>query len=216
MLWALVANAQNLDERTGRPGNAPRINPARYQQPPTRPPIKLDRPETNRGTDDDNSRRKGSSQIGTTIAALAFVVLLIVAGAKLLKKHSPMLSGNLPDEALDVLGRKYIDQRNSILLLRCGSRLFLVGVSPEGMNTLGEIDDPAEVDLLAGISRSAESDRSFQQLFMRQRSRQLAETQRAQQPQSQPQQQATPTSTAQRLDANAQIGQAARNPGHVT
>ena len=143
----------------------------------SRPPIKIGRPESR---EQDANREGGSSssgQLGTTLAALAFVVLLIVGAAKLLKKHSPGFTGALPNEALDILGRRYIDQRHSILLIRCGSKLLVVGITPDGMNTLSEIDDLAEVDLLAGLSRTKESDSSFRQLFMQNRSQQLAQGQ---------------------------------------
>ena len=163
---------------TGREVYPPRSDvPSSSGANPSRPPIKLDRTGSDDQIPNRNDSSSSSGQLGTTLAALAFVVLLIVVVAKLMKKHSPMLAGSLPTEALDILGRRYIDQRHSILLIRCGSKLLVVGLTPDGMNTLSEIDDPAEVDLLAGLSRTNNNDKSFSQLFMQNRSQQLAKRQ---------------------------------------
>jgi len=65
-----------------------------------------------------------------------------------------MFQQALPQEALEILGRRFVDPRQTILLVRIGSRILVVGSSANGLNSLGEIDDPVEVDLLAGMCRS--------------------------------------------------------------
>ena len=42
------------------------------------------------------------------------------------------------------------DPREHVCLVRCGSRLLLVGISGENMQTLTEITDPEEVDYIKG------------------------------------------------------------------
>jgi flagellar biogenesis protein FliO len=85
--------------------------------------------------------------------ALAIVVALILLLARLFRRHAPMFSQSLPQEALEILGRRFVDPRQAILLVRIGARILVVGSSANGLNPLGQIDDPVEVDLLAGLCR---------------------------------------------------------------
>jgi flagellar biogenesis protein FliO len=85
--------------------------------------------------------------------ALAVVVGLILVLARLFRRHAPMFQQALPQEALEILGRRHVDPRQTILLVRIGSRILVIGSSASGLNSLGEIADPVEVDLLAGLCR---------------------------------------------------------------
>lgn len=85
--------------------------------------------------------------------ALAVVVVLILVLARLFRRHAPLFQQSLPQEALEILGRRCVDPRQTILLVRIGARILVVGSSANGLNPLGQIDDPVEVDLLAGLCR---------------------------------------------------------------
>lgn len=100
-----------------------------------------------------------------TVWPLLFVVGLIVAGAKWLKARSPAAARSLPVEVFEVLGRKAIDPRTSVLLARCGSRLLVLSQSPHGLQTLAEITDPVEIDCLAGLCRSTQRDQTLVETF---------------------------------------------------
>ena len=102
----------------------------------------------------------------TTMAGLA-VVLSVVGGlAWLARKHLPAAARGLPTAALEVLGRRTIEPRAAVHLVRCGNRILLLGSSPAGLTTLTEFSDPEEVDHLSGICRAdEESQMSFLQLF---------------------------------------------------
>jgi flagellar biogenesis protein FliO len=89
----------------------------------------------------------------SALGALVIVVGLILVLARLLRRHTPMFSQSLPTEALEILGRRVVDPRQAILLVRIGSRILIVGSSPNGLNALGQIDDAVEVDVLAGLCR---------------------------------------------------------------
>jgi hypothetical protein len=95
---------------------------------------------------------------GTTLAALMFVVVLIVVGAKLWRSHGPAIARGLPREAVELLGKRYLDQRQCIHLVRCGARILILGSSPNGLHTLAEVTDPVEVDYLAGLCRQQHDD----------------------------------------------------------
>lgn len=120
------------------------------------------------------SLQKSSSGNGSpwkTFGALAFVLALIFVGAKLWKKHGPGIIAGLPAEAIDVLGKRHLDSRQSIHLIRLGSRILVLGSTAEGLRTLAEVTDPVEVDYLAGLCQQSNSGGtaapSFRALFNR-------------------------------------------------
>ena len=118
-----------------------------------------------------NSSKKGGQKRGAlslwkTLGALLFVVGLIVLGAKFLGKHAPKFNGGIPPEAMEVLGKRTVDQKQVIHLIRLGSRIMVIGGSPNGLQTLAEITDPVEVDYLAGMCRKESSETPFTQGFL--------------------------------------------------
>ena len=104
-----------------------------------------------------------SGSIWRTIAALLVVLALFLVGAKLWRKQMPVANIGLPTEAIEILGRKPIEPRLFVYLIRCGSRILVVGSSDNGMQTLAEVTDPVEVDYLAGICRRPEQENGFAQ-----------------------------------------------------
>lgn len=100
--------------------------------------------------------RTAASGWWSTLGGLAAVVALILITAKLLRKNIPGAPAALPANVVQVLGRKSLDYRHTIHLVRLGSRLLVLGSSPEGLRTLSEITDPVEVDCLAGLCQSNE------------------------------------------------------------
>jgi hypothetical protein len=67
-----------------------------------------------------------------------------------------------------VLGRAPLASRQQVHLVRCGRKLLLLSVSPGGIETLSEIDDPLEVDRLAGLCVQAQPGSAsmvFRQVF---------------------------------------------------
>ncbi|MCH7988750.1 MAG: flagellar biosynthetic protein FliO [Planctomycetes bacterium] len=98
-----------------------------------------------------------------TIGALLVVLALFLLGAKLWRKQIPVANIGLPTEAIEILGRKPIEPHLSVYLIRCGTRILVVGSSADGMQTLAEVTDPVEVDYLAGICRRSDQENSFAQ-----------------------------------------------------
>lgn len=128
----------------------------------------LSTPLTPRSAKPDPDRGNSSpsrSSWTATVLPLLFVVGLIVVGARLLKSRSPNTVRGLPSEAFEVLGRKAIDARTSVVLARSGTRLLLLSLSPHGLQTLTEISDPVEVDCLAGLCRVTQRDQSLVEIF---------------------------------------------------
>ncbi len=113
--------------------------------------------ELARAHNEEKAREPGSPSPSlspwTAVGALSVVVCLILILARIFRRHAPLFSQTLPAEALEVLGRRFLDQKQSIVLLRIGSRILVVGSSATGLQGIGELSDPIEVDLIAGICR---------------------------------------------------------------
>jgi hypothetical protein len=63
----------------------------------------------------------------------------------------PQTARLLPKEAVETLGRMPLPGRRQGQLLRVGNKVILVSFSAGGADVLVEIDDPAEIDRLAGL-----------------------------------------------------------------
>lgn len=90
----------------------------------------------------------------SAVGSLAIVLAVIVGLAGLLRMQLPAARGLLPRDVLYDLGRRPLDARSTVHLLRCGARILVVGSSPQGLHTLSEITDPIEVDYLTGLCKS--------------------------------------------------------------
>lgn len=153
--------------------------PPRPNAEPTRPaPSPIDDERLlRRPTGQPSSSSATANGVGspiTTVLASLFVIGLVVSLGRLWRKHGPKLAGGLPAEAIEWLGRRPVDAKQSIHLVRLGHRILVLGSSAEGLRTLAEIDDPVEVDYLAGLCRSAANETpvadTFRALFGRRES----------------------------------------------
>jgi flagellar biogenesis protein FliO len=84
----------------------------------------------------------------TMAAAGGAVIGLFMLVAWSLRRRGPSASRWLPREVVEVLGRAPLDERGQLHLLRLGSKLVLVAVSPGHVSTVTEVDNPAEVERL--------------------------------------------------------------------
>ncbi len=90
---------------------------------------------------------------GLVLSLLVVVGLLLLARWLIRRSGTAMLprSGG----AVEVLHRSAISMKQQMLLVRLGRRVLLVGVTPQGMNTLAELTDPAEIgEVTAAIEKS--------------------------------------------------------------
>lgn len=173
-VWQSVLQSALADPRSDRAAAPHRMEPQIAPAPAhvRRPPARAITPRAGEAdaAAPDAVRGAGKSWWGS-LASLAAVLGMIVLGARLWKKHGPPGRTILPAEALEVLGRRVLDPRQSIYLVRLGSRILVLGATPAGLSTLSEITDPVEVDLLAGQCRPPVEERpssprqSFATLF---------------------------------------------------
>lgn len=137
---------------SGEPAPRTVRGPERIAEPATERPDEgrtLRRPAAS----DPSRSSTTSSSPWWTIVASAIVIGLVVLIGRVWRKHGPRLAGGLPEEAIEWLGRRPIDAKQAIHLVRLGHRILVLGSSAEGLRTLAEIDDPVEVDYLAGLCR---------------------------------------------------------------
>lgn len=111
---------------------------------------------------------KPASSLATGLASLAVVLALFFAATWAVRRGLPQGPMKLPADAVEVLGRTPLANRQFAHLIRCGNKLLLVHVAPGCAETLTEITDPVEVDRLAGLCRQAHpqsTTASFRQMF---------------------------------------------------
>lgn len=134
-----------LTERRLQPRSAPSEDAAANRTTGPFGSGRPDSPATDRGS--------SSTPVITVVSSLA-VVLGLFAALVWISRKGGRGSGSgrlLPDDALRVLGHKPLGQGGSILLVRCGHGLLVVGVSPTGMYPLANVTDDHEVRHLVGL-----------------------------------------------------------------
>lgn len=149
----LVANDESLVPPSSR-AVSPSVEPA-LQSPPGPSninPIPLRRPSQS------NNRQSHSDRFSTSFWNAAVVLAVICAGLVVvsigLRRRRRSHGGRLSNEAVEVLGRTAIDGRHTISLVRCGSRVLVLGVDATGgFSPLAEISEPDEVNLLVDLCR---------------------------------------------------------------
>jgi len=125
-----------------------------------RQPIPLAREPQSNGVDKDLRSQPHGVGLTTLLTALSVVVFMLLGMAKLFSKRNPFAAPGIPREAVDVLGRRTVDPRSSIYVVRVGAKVLLLGSSTNGLTTLSEITDPIEVATISSLCRGAESDRT--------------------------------------------------------
>jgi flagellar biosynthetic protein FliO len=97
---------------------------------------------------------------------LALVLALIVAAALAWRKWSPRSKRFGAGGVINVLASHYLSPKQSLCLVRLGRRMLLIGVTPERISTVAEIQQPQEAsEILAAIERARPS--SFTSVFTR-------------------------------------------------
>ncbi len=90
----------------------------------------------------------------SVVGSLAAVLGLFFLVAWIARRGLPSsATSRLPTEVVEVLGRAPLAGRQQMQLLRLGNKLILVCISASGVSTLGEVNDPVEVQRLAGMCR---------------------------------------------------------------
>jgi len=92
-----------------------------------------------------------ASTLVTVGGSLTLVLGLFLLVTWALRRNAPAGSALLPREVVEMLGRAPLPGRQQMHLVRLGSKLLLLNVTPNGAETLSEVTDPIEVDRLIGF-----------------------------------------------------------------
>lgn len=141
------------------------------EQPiPGQPKTPITRTESASKKSDSNADPKAkpaspAASMWTSFGSLVVILVVILLFARTWKKHGPRINGYMPAEAVEVLGKRPLDQKSTLHLVRLGSKILLLGSSPDGLRTLSEVTNPVDVDYLAGICRQNDDDGTAAQTF---------------------------------------------------
>ena len=97
--------------------------------------------------------------------ARVFGSLAIVLGGYfglvwLMRGMSPQSNQSLPQEVVEVLGQSTFGPRKMLQLVRLGSKLLLLMHHNDGIQTIGEITDPHEVEYLVSLCGGKKANQS--------------------------------------------------------
>lgn len=98
--------------------------------------------------------RPSTQTLTATGGGLAIAVGLVLAFAWLARCCVPKSARPLPRDVVEVLGRAPLGGKQTTQLVRVGSKLVLVAITPDGAETLTEITDPGEVARLVAACDS--------------------------------------------------------------
>jgi len=147
------------------PSDAAVAEPPASRRSERQPALPLSPPEPHAG---DNRVASTAGTIFSVLGALGVVLGVFLLVVWVFRRTAPKSAGLLPAEVVEVLGRRPLAPRQFVHLLRLGNKLILVSITPGGAETLAEVDDPVEVDRLAGLCSAAQSSSTtgtFRQIF---------------------------------------------------
>ena len=147
--------------------------PARLENAAAAPvdarPLKLAPPSTRREPSEGPKQPVTSGNaIASVVSSLAVVLGLFFLVAWFARRGSPKGTLMLPTEVLEVLGRAPLSPRRQLHVVRFGNKLLLLSITAGAVEPVGEIDDPAEVERLAGICHELHGgsiSETFRQVF---------------------------------------------------
>lgn len=129
-------------------------------------PIRFPNPERARAR---TPREFTLPSIMPALLSVLGVCALFCAGLYIMKRYLPGHKQMFAHPAMEFLGRTHLDQKRFVSILRVGRRIVVVGVSADGMQTLSEITDEAEVTEILEVARPKTETglTMFQKLFQR-------------------------------------------------
>jgi flagellar biogenesis protein FliO len=92
-----------------------------------------------------------TANVPKIVGSLAFVLGGYFGFVWLIRRLNPAASMGLPQEVVEVLGQTPFGNRKHLQLVRLGSKLLLLTNGADGIQSIGEINDPNEVDYLASL-----------------------------------------------------------------
>lgn len=91
-----------------------------------------------------------SSSSGVTLAFLGLLLAGAIVARRVIQRRREGRVEGLPKGSIEMLSRQQLDDELTVRVLRVGSRVLVVGSSPQGLSTLSEISDPGEFATITG------------------------------------------------------------------
>ncbi len=85
------------------------------------------------------------------LGSLAMVVGGYLGFVWLMRKTNPKSNAGLPSEVFELIGTTRLNAKQTLQLVRLGSKLLLLVHGEEGTHPIGEITDPEEVEYLTDV-----------------------------------------------------------------
>ena len=104
------------------------------------------------------------------LMSLVVVLVLFATGAFVLRRYLKASGKTGKSAGVEILSKNPINARQSVCIMKFGTRVFVLGVSPNHMAALDVIDNPDEVAIITGdieSSRRHSISHSFDKLFQR-------------------------------------------------
>ncbi len=94
------------------------------------------------------------------VLALSVVIGALVGGVWLLRKMAPGVASGSDNRLIEIVSRSAVGPKQSLLLVRTGSRLLLLGVSPDSMQKLSEFDAASGPGAVPGAQAATAGERA--------------------------------------------------------
>lgn len=95
--------------------------------------------------------RPRGTGLSKVVASLAVVLGLLFGFVWASRRLGTSRSRGLPDEVVQVLGQFPLGGRQQATVVRFGSKLLALSITPSGVETIGELDDHLEVESLTQL-----------------------------------------------------------------
>ncbi len=92
-----------------------------------------------------------TNQLKSLGSALAVVLGLMLVCVWIMKRAAPKGVQLAPSDVARVIGRVPLAAKQQAQLIYLGNKILLISVTPAGSETLGEIDDPSEVQRIVAL-----------------------------------------------------------------
>jgi flagellar biogenesis protein FliO len=112
-------------------------------------------------TAEGSKRPSKVAPFSSVTGSLAIVLSVFGLCIWVLRRTQTASKRALPKGVFEVLGQGALVGRHHALLVRCGNRILLIGVSPQGTHTLAEFSESAEIHQIAATCKSGDEG-SFQ------------------------------------------------------
>ncbi len=163
MLWASVGAAQEfMPDYVERPSpkpdaSAPAVIPgANLEIAPTGEPGAAGSAaaaKNEESVDGDKNKSVLPEDWKRLLATVAVVTGFLFVLMFLMKRMRPDCPRAMSREIFEVLGKGTLGFHQQVYMFRCGNKLFLVAISSLGVERIGEITDPVEVEFLTRTCR---------------------------------------------------------------